>query len=78
MSTAPAEPPATLARQFGAILAAAREARGLSMNALARELEVSTVTLHGYEHGRGNPTLKKVQALAEQYGVEVTFTVKKA
>jgi transcriptional regulator with XRE-family HTH domain len=66
--------PRSLAEQFGAILAEARDARGLSMNALARELGVSVVTLHQYEHGRGNPTLKKIDALAAQYGVHVQIT----
>ncbi|WP_020393443.1 helix-turn-helix domain-containing protein [Kribbella catacumbae] len=63
--------PLNLAQQLGRILSQARTDKGLSMNAMARQLGVAVPTLHQYEHGRGNPTLTKVQDLAEQYGVQL-------
>jgi transcriptional regulator with XRE-family HTH domain len=77
MSTPTTTEDETLAQQLGRILADARNERGLSMNALARELEVAVPTLHQYEHGQNNPTLQKVAELAEQYGVELQLVVKK-
>jgi transcriptional regulator with XRE-family HTH domain len=63
--------PPNLAQQLGQILSQARADQGLSMNAMARQLGVAVPTLHQYEHGRGNPTLTKVQDLAAQYGVQL-------
>jgi transcriptional regulator with XRE-family HTH domain len=63
--------PPNLAQQLGQILSQARADQGLSMNAMARKLGVAVPTLHQYEHGRGTPTLSKVQDLAGQYGVQL-------
>lgn len=72
--TAAREPTSPLAEQLGKLLIDAREARGLSLRALAREVGVSPVTLSYYETGRHNPTLSKVYELADQYGIQVTIT----
>lgn len=67
----------TLAQQFGAALAAERERQGLSLRELADQLGVANPTLHLYEHGKPNPTLAKVEELAAQYGLEVSFRVRR-
>ena len=67
-----------LAAQLGALLTAARTRAGLSRRGLADQLGVADVTLLKYEHGEANPTLSKAAALAEQYGLELHITARKA
>ena len=67
-----------LVAQLGALLTTARTRAGLSRRALADKLEVTDVSLHKYEHGTENPTLAKAEQLAEQYGLELTLTARKA
>ena len=74
--TAPTDP--TLAEQLGALLTAARTRAGLSRRGLADQLEVADVTLLHYERGMANPTLSKAEALAEQYGLELKVTARRA
>lgn len=61
--------PAQLARQVGDALSAARESRGLSRRALAAELGLADTTLLALEHGRANPTLGRLEQVADGYGV---------
>lgn len=67
----------TLAQQFGALLTAERERRGLSRRGLAEALGVADVTLLAYEHGTANPTLAKAEELAGQYGLEVVLRTRR-
>ncbi len=71
-------PNGTLAEQFGALLGAERERQGKTLRQLADELGVANPTLHIYEHGQANPTLAKVEELAEQYGLVVTIKATRA
>jgi transcriptional regulator with XRE-family HTH domain len=69
-------PAGTLAEQVGRLFAASREATGLSRRALAQELGIADTTLLEIEHGRANPTLGRLAALADGYGLEVIIEVR--
>lgn len=64
----------TLAEQVGRLLAAMREASGISRRGLAQELGISDTSLLEIEHGRANPTLDRLERLAEGYGVTLAIT----
>jgi transcriptional regulator with XRE-family HTH domain len=66
----------TLAAQLGAILTAARGGR--SRRALAAELGVAGNTLRELELGTANPTLKRVEQVAGDLGIDITLTAKPA
>lgn len=70
--------PSPIAVEFGRILAAAREASGLSRRALAAQIGVSDVALLGYEKGRSNPTARQMEEVAGWYGIEVDIVRKLA
>lgn len=59
-----------LQRTFGRNLRAYREARGLSQEALADQLDLHRTYLGGIERGERNLTLKSVERLAERLGVQ--------
>lgn len=63
--------------QLAAILVKERERQQKTRGQLARELDVSDVTLFGYERGRDNPTLAKVEDLAKSYGLELTIKARR-
>jgi transcriptional regulator with XRE-family HTH domain len=48
-----------------------RTAAGLSLADLAAAADISKTTLHGIEHGAGNPTLSTLWALATALGVSL-------
>jgi transcriptional regulator with XRE-family HTH domain len=48
-----------------------REAKGLSVRALAREAEVSTETVYSVEHGRRQPSVRTLGKIARALSVEV-------
>ncbi|MER7274340.1 XRE family transcriptional regulator [Dactylosporangium sp. NPDC000244] len=54
-----------------------REARGLSLSALARAAGIGKATLSGLEHGTRNPTLETLYAVAGALGVPLTALVLK-
>lgn len=64
-----------LQQQFGRILTAAREKRGISRRALAREVDVSDVTLMKYEHGK-NLTLEQMRKVCDWYDVQVDLSAR--
>lgn len=66
-----------LAAQFGAALTRAREAAGLSQRAQARALGIAGNTLRELEEGDANPTLSRIENLAEGLNLDVTLTVKR-
>lgn len=70
------DPEGTLAEQVGRLLASLREATGVSRRALAQELRIADTTLLEVEHGRANPTLERLERLADGYGVELTITAR--
>ena len=57
------------AKTFAARLIAAREAKGLSRNELARIADLTRQTMSNLERGIGKPTWETVQALARALGV---------
>ncbi|GIJ79464.1 Helix-turn-helix [Micromonospora phaseoli] len=58
----------TVGRQVRAL----REARGISLSALARRAGVGKATLSGLENGTRNPTLETLYAITAQLGVPLT------
>lgn len=59
-----------LQRTVGRNLRAIREAEGISQEAFANKLGVHRTYLGGLERGERNLTLRTLEALAEQLGVE--------
>ncbi|GAA2364416.1 XRE family transcriptional regulator [Dactylosporangium salmoneum] len=59
----------------GERLRALREARGVSLSALARAAGIGKATLSGLEHGTRNPTLETLYAVAGALGVPLTALV---
>lgn len=64
-----------LARELGEQLTAVREDRGLSQRAQARELDIAGTTLRELERGLANPTLARIEELAESLDVTVEIKV---
>lgn len=64
-----------LAHQLGEGLTKAREAAGKSQRAQARELGIAGNTLRELELGLANPTLGRIEELADELGVNVRITV---
>lgn len=62
-------PPTGFATAVGRRLRALREARGLSLSALARQAGIGKATLSGLETGVRNPTLETLYAVTGQLGV---------
>ncbi|RIV39000.1 XRE family transcriptional regulator [Micromonospora radicis] len=54
---------------IGSRVRALREARGISLSALARQAGVGKATLSGLENGVRNPTLETLYAITAQLGV---------
>lgn len=69
--------PTSLSEQLGHALTEARAVAGLSRRALATRLGVADTSLLVYERGTANPTLSKVEELAEQYGLTPVLTFHK-
>lgn len=65
----------TLAAQLGAGLIAARTLRRQSRKRAAEAAGLAPNTLGEVEHGQANPTLRRVEELAELYQADVTITV---
>ncbi|WP_233196987.1 XRE family transcriptional regulator [Verrucosispora sp. ts21] len=65
---APDDDPAAIGRRVRAL----REARGISLSALARQAGVGKATLSGLENGTRNPTLETLYAITAQLGVPLT------
>lgn len=64
-----------LAHQLGAGLTKAREAAGKSQRAQARDLGVAGNTLRELELGLANPTLSRIEDLADDLGLKVELKV---
>lgn len=71
----PARADAPLAHQLGAGLVAARERHRRSRKRTAEAAGLAPNTLGEVEHGNANPTLRRVEELAELYDADVTITV---
>lgn len=65
--TTPAAPTSALAARIGRRLAARRGELGLSRRELARQNDVSNITLRELELGLANPTLGRLEAAAAMY-----------
>jgi transcriptional regulator with XRE-family HTH domain len=59
----------------GAVLRAARVARGLSQRAMAAELDVSQPTINDWETGRKIPKSSRLSDVADKYDVAVSDIV---
>lgn len=75
MSDTPAAERGYLAHQLGEGLTRARTAAGKSQRAQARELGIAGNTLRELELGLANPTLSRIEDLAEDLEVTVKLTV---
>lgn len=64
-----------LAKQLGDLLTKARGDR--SRRGLAADLDLAPATLITLEAGTSNPTLERVERMAEAYGVELTLTARR-
>ena len=64
-----------LAHQLGEGITKAREAAGKSQRAQARDLGIAGNTLRELELGLANPTLARVEDLAEDLNLTVKLTV---
>ena len=62
----------TPAKTFGAVLRAAREAKGWTQEQFAERLDVSPVTVNRYEKGKREPSFDMVRNLAEALGLTVS------
>ena len=78
MSTAP-EPAERgyLAQQLGKGITAARERSGLSQRAQAKALGIAGTTLRELELGLANPTLGRIEDLADGLDLDVELKVKR-
>lgn len=76
-STPTATEPGYLARQLGAGLTEARERAGKSQRAQAKELGIAGNTLRELELGEANPTLRRIEELADGLGVTVELRVRR-
>ncbi len=65
----------TLAEQLGRQLVAVREQARRSRKRTAEAAGLAPNTLGEVEHGNANPTLRRVEELAELYDANVTITV---
>ncbi len=65
----------TLAEQVGDVLRSARGDR--SQRSVARDLGVAGSTLNEIEQGRDNPTLDRLERLAEGYGVRLRIVAER-
>jgi transcriptional regulator with XRE-family HTH domain len=66
----PAPAPDPRLQAFGFAVRDARERAGMSLDALADASGLSTRMLLGIEHGRRNPSLLTVLAVAQGLGIE--------
>lgn len=64
-----------LATQLGEGLVKARDAAGLSQRAQAKELGIAGNTLRELELGIANPTLGRIEELADAMGLSVELKV---
>lgn len=60
-------------KSIGKQVRAAREAKGLSLRQLAKVTGMNENTLVNIEHGRGNPTLKTLEALSKALGIRFSI-----
>lgn len=70
MTTTPEPATSELAAALGRRLTQRRAELGLSRRALAERAGVSNVTLLGLEHGKDNPTLRRVEDIAAIYELD--------
>lgn len=66
-----------LAEQLGEGLTRARTASGKSQRAAARDIGIAGNTLRELELGLANPTLSRIEDLANKLGLTVTIGVRK-
>lgn len=64
-----------LAAQLGAGLTKAREGHGKAQREAARDADMAQATLREVELGLANPTLARIERLADQLGVDVELIV---
>lgn len=72
------QPTSELAERVGNALTARRAELGLSRRALAERAGVSNVTLLNLEHGRANPTLARLERVADAYQLDAVELLRAA
>lgn len=65
----------SLAEQAGALLAEKRRADGETLKTVAARAKMSPPALSELESGRANPTLERLERIAEAYGFGFAFIV---
>lgn len=70
-------PPPT-PQAVGRVVRALRQARGLTLEALADEAQMNVTYLSDIERGRSNPTIGKLGDLAVVFGIRVSELVREA
>lgn len=65
----------SLAEAVGSVLRSYRETRGLSQVDAAKILGISAPGLHAIEAGKANPTLDRLERIAEAYDVVLVVGV---
>jgi transcriptional regulator with XRE-family HTH domain len=68
-------PPEENLGEFGRAIGRARNAAKLTFEQLAERADVSRRTLINIEHGKANPTVKKVHAIAHALNVPIADLV---
>lgn len=67
-----------LVEKLGETIRNRRKELNITQPVLAELAELSINTLYKLERGKGNPSLKVLNKLAEVLGMELSFTVKKS
>jgi transcriptional regulator with XRE-family HTH domain len=75
MTAQPTTPRGYLAQQLGTGIVKARDAAGLSQRAQAKALGIAGNTLRELELGLANPTLARIEDLADELGLRVELKV---
>ena len=66
----------TLNQRIGALLRIAREEAGIYQTDLAKKTKIDQGDISRIENGKGNPTIKTLQALFKAVGKEIVFNTK--
>ena len=66
-----------LVSEIGKQIKERRDTLGITQPDLAEMADVNVNTIYNIESGRGNPTFKKLNKIADILGMELTLSVKK-
>jgi len=66
-----------LVSEIGKQIKERRDTLGITQPDLAEMADVNINTIYNIESGRGNPTLKNLNKIADILGMELTLTIKR-